>query len=64
VAAVGGYCRCWVDWVAEDGAEAGAEADLVGAAGVAAVPAAEDSAGSEAAAAAAAAPPAVGERAS
>ena len=46
-----------------DAAAVGAEADLVEAAGVAAVPAAEDLADSVAAAAAAAVPPAVGERA-
>ena len=60
---VGGFGRCWADGVAADEAVAGAEADLGGAAGVAAVLAAEDLADSAAVAAAAVGPPAVGERA-
>jgi len=61
---VGGSGHFWAGGVAADEAADGAEADLVGAGGVAAVPAAEDLADSEAAAAVAAGPPGVGERTS
>jgi len=60
---VGGSGRFWAGGVAE-GEAAGVVADLVEAAGVAAVPAAEDSEDSAAVAAAAVELPAVGERAS
>ena len=63
---VGGSGRCWAEWVEvqEDEAGAGAAADLVAAAGVAAVLAAVDSADSEVAAVVAVGPPAAGEHAS
>jgi hypothetical protein len=60
---VGGSGRCWVDGVGADEA-VGAVADSVGAAGVGAVPAAEDLVDSEAVAAAAEGLPVVGERVS